>query len=56
MNAGNFVQGQDQQNKDFAFQQFTDKQNTPYKQMGAYTGLLGSAGSTSSSTTSGGGK
>lgn len=56
MNAGNFVQGQDQQNKDFAYQQFTDKQNLPYKQMGAYTGLLGSAGTTGTSTSSGGSK
>jgi hypothetical protein len=56
MNAGSFQQGQDQQNKDFAYQQFTDQQNTPYKQMGAYTGLLGSAGSTGTSTSSGGGK
>ena len=51
MNAGNFVQGQDQQNKDFRYQQFQDQQNLPYKQMAAYTGLLGSSGSTSSSTT-----
>jgi hypothetical protein len=56
MNAGNFQQGQAQQGKDFAYQQFQDQQNTPYKQMGAYTGLLGSAGSTGTSTSSGGGK
>lgn len=56
MNAGNFQQGQDQRGKDFAYQQFSDKQNLPYKQMAAYTGLLGSSGSTSTSTTSGGGK
>jgi hypothetical protein len=56
LNAGNFQQSQDQQNKDFQFQQFQDQQNTPYKQMGAYTGLLGSSGSTGTSTSSGGGK
>lgn len=56
MNAGNFVQGQDQQNKDFAFNQFTDQQNLPYKQMAAYTGLLGSSGTTSTQSSSGGGK
>jgi len=50
------VQGQDQQNKDFAFNQFTDQQNLPYKQMAAYTGLLGSSGTTSTQSSSGGGK
>lgn len=58
MKAGQTVQNQDQQQKDFNYQQFTDQQNLPYKQMAAYSGLLGSSGATGSSTTtqSGGGK
>lgn len=58
MNAGQFTQDAGQRNKDFAFNQFQDQQNTPYKQMAAYSGLLGASGSTGSSTTtqSGGGK
>jgi len=58
MNAGQFTQDADQKNKDFAFNQFQDQQNTPYKQMAAYSGLLGASGSTGASTTtqSGGGK
>lgn len=58
MNAGQFQQDQAQRGNDFAYQQFQDQQNLPYKQMAAYSGLLGSSGSTSSSTTqqSGGGK
>lgn len=56
MKAGEFSQQQAQQNNDFAFNQFQDKQNQPYKNMAAYSGLLGSSGSTGSSTTSGGGK
>lgn len=51
LNAGTFKQNQDQQNKDFQYNQFQDQQNLPYKQMAAYGGLLGSSGSTSSSTT-----
>jgi hypothetical protein len=58
MKAGNQMQAQDQQNKDFQFSQYQDQQNMPFKQMAAYSGLLGSSGATSSSTTqqSGGGK
>ncbi len=56
MNAGSFQQNQAQQNNDFQYQQFQDQQNLPYKQMAAYSGLLGSSGSTGSSTTTGGGK
>lgn len=54
MNAGQFQQNQDQQNKDFGYQQFTDQQNLPYKQMAAYTGVLG-AGINNTATTTGGG-
>jgi hypothetical protein len=59
MKVGGQVQDQAQQNNDFAYQQSQDKQNLPYKQMAAYSGLLGSSGSTGSSTTTptgGGGK
>lgn len=55
MNAGQFLQNQDQQNKDFAYQQFQEQQNLPYKQMAAYAGLLGSGGNSKSETTSSGG-
>jgi hypothetical protein len=56
MKAGGQMQDQAQQNNDFNYNQFQEKQNLPYKQMSAYTGLLGSSGSTGTSTTSGGGK
>ena len=51
MKAGGQVQDQAQQKNDFNFNQFQDQQNTPYKQMAAYSGLLGSSGSTGSSST-----
>jgi hypothetical protein len=53
MKAGQTQQDQAQQGKDFAYQQFQEKQNLPYKQMAAYTGLLGAGGSTGTSTTTG---
>ena len=53
MKAGQTQQDQSQQAKDFAYQQFQEKQNLPYKQMAAYTGLLGAGGSTGTSTTTG---
>ena len=59
MKAGGQVQDQSQQNKDFQYSQFQEQQNLPYKQMAAYAGLLGSSGSTGTSTTTpsgGGGK
>jgi hypothetical protein len=56
MKAGGQMQDQAQQNKDFQYNQYQEQQNLPYKQMAAYSGLLGSSGSTGSSTTSGGGK
>jgi len=55
MKAGGQMQDQAQQNKDFQYNQFQEQQNLPYKQMGAYAGLLGSSGSTSTQTTTGGG-
>lgn len=51
MKVGGQMQDQQQQNKDFAYQQFQEQQNLPYKQMAAYSGLLGSSGANSSSTT-----
>jgi hypothetical protein len=58
MKAGQTVQDQSQQNLDFNYNQFQDQQSLPYKQMAAYSGLLGSSGATGSSTTtqSGSGK
>jgi hypothetical protein len=53
MKAGQTQQDQSQQAKDFAYQQFQEKQNLPYKQMAAYTGLLGAGGSTGTTTTTG---
>lgn len=58
MKAGGQMQDQEQQARDFDFNQFAEQQNLPYKQMSAYGGLLGSSNSTGSSTTtnSGGAK
>jgi hypothetical protein len=59
MNVGNMRQDQSQQNMDFKYQQFMDKQNLPYQQLAAMAGVFGSQpfGSSSSQTTqsSGGG-
>lgn len=55
MKAGGQVQDQAQQAKDFAYQQFQEKQNTPYKQMAAYGGLISGQGA-QKTTTNGGGK
>jgi len=57
MKVGGQIQDQGQQQKDFNYSQFAEQQNLPYKQMAAYSGLLGASGSTGSSTTqqSGGG-
>jgi hypothetical protein len=56
MKVGGQMQDQAQQNKDFQYNQFQEQQNTPYKQMAAYSGLLGNSGTTSTQTSSGGGK
>lgn len=59
MKVGGQMQDQKQQQNDFNYGQFQDQQNLPYKQMAAYSGLLGSSGSTGTSTTTptgGGGK
>ena len=57
MKAGGQVQDQEQQNKDFQYSQFQEQQNLPYKQMAAYSGLLGTGANSKSTTTQqGGGK
>lgn len=57
MNAGNFMQDQQQQKADFGFQQFQDQQNDPYKKLAAMSGVFGSfPGQSSTTTQSGGGK
>jgi hypothetical protein len=53
MKAGQTQQDQLQQGKDFAYQQFQEKTNLPYKNMAAYSGLLGASGSTGTTTTTG---
>lgn len=55
MNAGNMLQGQQQKNLDFGYQQFQDAANYPFKQLQATGGVVGqNMGQTT--TTSGGGK
>jgi hypothetical protein len=55
MNAGNTLQDNAQNPLDFAYQQFQDQQNDPYKKLQAMTGVMqGTAGSTT--TTNQGGK
>ena len=57
LNAGNMMQGQQQKNLDFGFQQFQDAQNNPYKQLQATGGVVGqSTGQQTTTTSSGGGK
>lgn len=57
LNAGSYARNFDQQRKDFAYNQFQDQQNLPYKQLGAMSGVFGSnLGGTSTTQTSGGGK
>ena len=55
LNAGQIQQDQSQQNADFNYQQFTDQQNLPYKQLAAMSGVFGS-GLGGSTTQSSGGK
>ena len=57
LNAGNMMQGQQQKNLDFGFQQFQDAQNNPYKQLQDTGGVVGqSTGQQTTTTSSGGGK
>lgn len=56
LNAGQVLQDQAQQDKDFSYQQFQEKQNLPYQQLAAMSGVFGSnLGGSSTTTSSGGG-
>jgi hypothetical protein len=54
MRAGQIVQDQQQQGLDFNYNQFTDAQNLPYKQLSAMSGVFQSQPYGSSTSTSGG--
>lgn len=56
LNAGQILQDQAQQDKDFAYQQYQEKLNLPYQQLAAMSGVFGSnLGGSSTTTSSGGG-
>ena len=56
LKAGQIVQDQGQQQKDFNYQQFQEQENLPYKQLAAMSGVFGTnLGSTSTSSQKGGG-
>ena len=55
LNAGNLVQGQQQDQADFQYQQFQDKQNDPYKKLQAMSGVFGTPGFQTQTTTQSGG-
>lgn len=56
LNAGQVLQDQEQQNRDFGYEQFQEAQNLPYKQLAAQAGVFGSnLGGSSTTTQSGGG-
>ena len=57
LNAGNLQQSQAQDQADFQFQQFQDQQNDPYKKLQTMSGVFGTPGfQTQTTTQSGGGK
>ena len=57
MNAGQIMQDQSQQGRDFAYSQFQESQNKPYKDLAAMSGVFGSnLGGSSTTQSSGGGK
>lgn len=57
LKAGQIQQDAAQQDKDFAYQQFQERDNLPYKQLAAMSGVFGTnLGSMSTSKQSGGGK
>lgn len=57
LNAGNLQQTQAQDQADFAYQQFQDQQNDPYKKLQTMSGVFGTPGfQTQTTTQSGGGK
>jgi hypothetical protein len=55
MNAGQIIQDQNQQNRDFNYEQFTEQENLPYKQLAAMSGVFGSNLGGQSTTSGGGG-
>lgn len=57
LNAGQILQDQDQQAKDFDYAQFQEQQNLPYKNLAAMSGVFGTnLGGSSTTKSSGGGK
>lgn len=59
MQAGQTLQDQAQQNKDFSYEEFMRQKNLPYQQLAAMSGVFGSnlgQSSTTTQKTSGGGK
>lgn len=57
LNAGNLQQNQAQDQADFRYQQFQEQQNDPYKKLQAMSGVFGTPGfQTQTTTQSGGGK
>jgi len=59
MNAGQVLQDQSQQDKDFGYQQYEENKNLPYEQLAAMSGVFGSnlgSNATTKSTGGGGGK
>jgi hypothetical protein len=57
LNAGQILQDQAQNPMDFAYQQFSEEQNKPYKDLAAMAGVFGSnLGGTSKTTSDSGGK
>ena len=57
LSAGQLQQDQSQQQQDFNYQQFQDRQNDPYKRLAAMSGAFsGAPGQSSSTTSTGGGK
>ena len=55
MNAGQILQDQSQQNLDYGYEQYTEQENLPYKQLAAMSGVFGSNLGGSATTTGGGG-
>lgn len=57
LSAGDVLQNQQQNNLDFGYEQYLQQQDDPYRKLQAMTGVLnGSAGSTTTTNQSGGGK
>lgn len=57
LNAGQIAQDQSQLNADFAYEQYQEEENDPYKKLAAMSGVFGSGlGGSSTTQSSGGGK